>query len=108
MERRKSNRRYLNGPSLFKKAAKLIYEFNPEAKIIIMLRNPVEVMYSLYHQYLFNGNEDLPTFEQALAAEPQRKQGLNLPKGVIVPEGLYYRDFVQFLSTDSTLFKYFP
>ena len=50
-------------------AAAEIHAFNPEARIIIMLREPAEMLYSLYYQFRFDGNEHLPTFEEALAAE---------------------------------------
>lgn len=53
-------------------AAQEIFDFAPDAKIIIMLRNPVDVIYSLYYQMLFDGDETLPTFEQGLAAEDER------------------------------------
>ena len=40
-----------------KTAASEIHRHNPSAKIIIMLRDPVEAMYSLHNQLLYNGNE---------------------------------------------------
>ena len=43
-------------------AAKELKEFNPSASIIIMLRNPVDMMYSLHGQLLYQGNEDLVNF----------------------------------------------
>lgn len=39
-------------------ASKDIYKFNPEAKIIIILRNPVERALSHYYMLLGNGNEN--------------------------------------------------
>lgn len=52
-----------------KRAAKEIYDFNPDAKIIIMLREPVEFLRSLHNQLLFDGNEDIEDFQEALRAE---------------------------------------
>jgi len=63
-----------------KKAAKEICEFNPKAQIIVMLRNPIEVIYSLYYQHSWAGTEDIDTFELALEAENDRKRGNKLPK----------------------------
>ena len=54
------------------KAAEEIKAFSPEAKIIIMLRNPVDVLYSYHSQQLYSGNEDIPDFEEALRAEVDR------------------------------------
>lgn len=53
-------------------AAASIKKFNPDAKIIIMLREPVNMVYSLHSQLLANGDEELENFEEALAAEEQR------------------------------------
>ena len=80
-----------------KTAAQEIKSFAPESKIIVMLRNPVDMLYSLYHQLLFEGDEYLTSFELALAAETDRKRGMNLPnrmRGVV--ESLYYRETVRF------------
>ena len=64
-----------------KEAASEIYKFNPEAKIIIMLREPVSLMYSLHSMHLANGsNEDILDFKLALEAEEDRKQGKRIPE----------------------------
>ena len=72
-------------------AADKIRQRIPDAKIIAMLRNPVEMIYSLYHQELFAGNEVLSTFEEALAAEAQRKQGIGIPVRSTAKK-LFYRE----------------
>lgn len=46
-----------------------------EARIIVLLRNPVDRAYSHYLHERSRGHEAL-TFEDALAAEPQRLEGL--------------------------------
>ena len=82
--------RYLSS----KRAAAEIKEFQPSASIIIMLRNPVEMIYSL-HNLLFNrGIEDLDDFKAALEAEEDRKRGLRLPMGLDsrVNWRVFYRD----------------
>ena len=35
-----------------------IYDFNPDAQIVVMLRNPADMLYSQHSQFLYNGNED--------------------------------------------------
>ena len=57
------------------KAALEIKKFSPRAKIIIMLRKPVDMMYSLHSEWVYNGAEDIQDFEQALKAERGRKSG---------------------------------
>ena len=76
-------------------AARNIYRFNPEAKIIVMLRSPLEMMHSLYDQQVISENEDLPTFEAAIAAEVERKQGKRIPPQANVKK-LFYRDAARF------------
>ncbi|UWR20820.1 sulfotransferase family protein [Sulfitobacter pontiacus] len=75
------------------KAAMEIYEFCPEARIIIMLRQPSHLIYSLHSQLLSQGDEDVIDFSKALELEEARKAGKNLPIGVSVPDdGIFYRD----------------
>lgn len=77
-------------------AAREIHAFNPASRIIVMLREPVEMLYSLYHQFRFDGNEHLPTFEQALAAEKERRAGRNVSRQTYFAQGLVYRDAVRY------------
>ncbi len=77
-------------------AAQEIYDFNPDAKIIIMLRNPAEMLYSQHSQFLYNGNEDIEDFREALAAEPERKAGKRVPKSAHLVEGLFYSETVRY------------
>lgn len=51
--------------------AKNIHSHNPDAKIIILLRDPVSRAFSNYQHLVRDGRETLP-FEQALAAEDHR------------------------------------
>lgn len=70
--------------------------FAPEGQVIIMLRNPVDVMYSQHSQLVFNQREDLVEFAAALDAEPERRRGKRIPSDAIRPEALYYRHSVRF------------
>ena len=79
-----------------RRAAQEIRACCPGAKIIIMLRNPVDMLYSLHSQRIFSGNEDIQDFEEALAAEKDRKRGLRLPEGGKHIEGGFYRDVARF------------
>jgi hypothetical protein len=75
-----------------KKAALEIKEFSPSARIIIMLRNPVDMMYSFHSQRVYDGNEDIEEFEAALEAEAERRRGLRLPSKASDVFGWCYRD----------------
>ena len=77
-------------------AAGLIHEFNPDARILIHLRNPLDVMESHHSQVMFEGGEPIKDFEEAVRAEPERLQGRNLPENFAWKKTLCYRDFVSF------------
>ncbi len=79
-----------------KSAPAEINAFDPQSKVIIMLRNPVDVMYAQHSQLVFNQREDLTDFGAALEAEPDRLRGERLPADAIRPEALYYRRSVRF------------
>lgn len=49
-----------------KVAARLIYEFNPDAKIIISLRNPVDMMYSTHFFLVYVNLQKTISFREAL------------------------------------------
>ena len=51
-------------------AAYEIKEFSPSVKILIMLRNPVDMLYSLYYQWLHEGKL-LPSFSEAIEQEEE-------------------------------------
>jgi len=50
-----------------RRAASAIKAFNPDALIIAMLRNPVEMLYALHSQRFLSGYEDIADFRTALA-----------------------------------------
>ena len=95
---------------LFSKlAAQEIAQAYPAANIIIMLRQPVELLYSLHSQMVFDGfNEDIVDFEEALAAEPDRAQGRRMPKGVLRPEATLYSEVVKFAEQIARYQAVFP
>jgi hypothetical protein len=79
-------------------AAAEIAAYNPDMRIIIMLRQPVDMMHALYTQLRLNGlgDEDLPTFQAALDAEPDRAAGRRIPANTPLPEALLYRRVARF------------
>lgn len=80
-------------PYLFsRRAAQEIYEFNSESKVIAMLRNPVEMIYSLHQHFLFDLNEDIQDFEEAIDAEELRRKKLRIPATAYLPSMLVYHE----------------
>ena len=72
-------------------APKRIYEMNPAAKIIIMLRNPIDMIVSWHFDCYRWGHENILDFKKALEAEADRKLGKRIPKRCYYPELLQYR-----------------
>ena len=85
-----------------KNAAAEIKRFSPDASIIIMLRDPVDMIYSLHSELVYNSYEDINDFPTALGAEEDRKAGRRLPKKTnlrnlpFCKEFLYYREIVKY------------
>lgn len=77
-------------------AAHEIRAFNPAARIIIMLRNPVDMVYSLHSQAVSSGNEDCLNFSEALDAEAERREGRRMPDIADFPQGLLYTDIARY------------
>jgi Sulfotransferase domain len=67
-------------------SAEVIKEFSPLASIIIMLRNPIDVMYSMYYLRQFSNLEHQPSLRAALDADASGRK----------PAGLTYRERVSF------------
>lgn len=61
-------------------APSLIAQDQPGARIVAVLRNPVDMIASLHAHKLAGGTEDLADFEQALAAEVDRHAGRRIPR----------------------------
>jgi hypothetical protein len=75
-----------------KRASAEIKQFSPSASIIVMLRNPVEMIHSLHSHRLYIGTEDIEDFSEALDAEHERKLGARLPRNPYPIGGLFYRE----------------
>lgn len=56
------------------KASRRIKKYIPEAKLIAILRNPVDAAYASFLHLIRDGNESIADFAKALAAEPERTQ----------------------------------
>lgn len=90
-----------------RRAAREIAEFAPHANVIIMLRNPTEMLYSMHSQYLYTGNEDIESFAAALEAEEARKKGKLIPQTATFVEGLFYRESARYYEQVQRYFEAF-
>jgi len=88
-------------------AASHILKFQPTARLIVMLRNPVEMMYALHNERVSHGVETLTDFAEALAADDSRRAGHQLPAGC-TPLGAVYRDKSRYGEQLARLFETVP
>lgn len=75
-------------------AARRAAEVVPSARLIALLRNPVDRAYSHYHHQVRLGHETLPSFEEALEAEEERLRGKR--EGMLRDEGYLPPEFPRF------------
>jgi len=78
--------RYLRCPD----AVTQILRYNAQARFIVMVRNPVEMAYSMHHHKFFRGVENVPNFEKAWNLQNIRKAGRRIPPLCPDPQGLLY------------------
>jgi hypothetical protein len=89
-----------------KTAAREIKDFAPGAQIIVVLRNPVDMVYSLYQQNIYVGAETL-SFAAALDAEPERRAGQRIPRTVRRRQALWYREVASYTEQVARYFDTF-
>jgi hypothetical protein len=73
-------------------AARNIDAANPDTRIIAMLRDPVQMLYSVHGRRYYAGSEDIGDFGEALAAEADRRAGRRIPERARNVKALQYRD----------------
>ena len=91
-----------------REAVQNIYEYNPKAKLIVMLRNPVDLVHSLHSQLLLSIDEDEKDFERAWNLQELRKSGEKIPKRCRTPALLQYRDIGKLGAQMERLLEVFP
>ena len=73
-------------------AVQRILQFNPNAKFIVMLRNPIELVYSFHLQLLNSDQENVEDFIEAWRLQDRRKCGDAIPDNCLMPKALQYGD----------------
>jgi len=89
-------------------AARRIHDFDPNARIIIMLRNPVDMIHALHNEHFTNGIEKYRAFEDALAAEEPRASGKERVGSALSPELFLYRQIGAYSSQVERYQAVFP
>jgi hypothetical protein len=91
-----------------KDAVKNILRFNPEAKFIVMIRNPINMFKSLHSQLLFDLNENIKDPRKAWELQKERIKGKHIPPFSLEPKFLQYGEFCKLGEQIERLLKIVP
>jgi len=91
-----------------KVAIQKLYDFNPDAKLVVMLRNPVEQVYAMHMQCFIMGYDNKTDFEEAWGLQENRKNGKDLPDPCKEEAFLQYKDIASYSSQIERLLSIYP
>ncbi len=95
---------YLKSPT----AAARIAEAQPQARIIAILREPAAFLRSFHLQCVQAHYETEKDFAKALALEPARREGRQLPRRSLWPQELLYSEHVRYVEQLLRFHSVFP
>ncbi len=79
-------------------AAQRIAAANPEARIIAIMREPASFLRSLHLQFIQTYVEVENDFARAIALEPERRAGRQMPRYTYWPQALLYSEHVRYVA----------
>ncbi len=89
-------------------AAERIAAVRPDARIVVILREPASLLRSLHLQFLQTNIETESDLAKALALEPVRREGRELPSHTYWPQALRYSDHVRYVEQLGRFDAVFP
>jgi Sulfotransferase domain len=89
-------------------AIKNIKAFDPHAKLIVMLRNPLDMVYSFHSQALYDRDEQVSDFTKAWSLIEMRKNGQAIPGSCRDTKVLCYNEIGKFGEQLERLLAQFP
>ncbi|MGD9695979.1 MAG: sulfotransferase domain-containing protein [Thermoleophilia bacterium] len=89
-------------------AARNIAAFDPAARIVVMVRNPVDLVPSLHSQLLYTLDEDEPDLARAWELQRARARGEHVPATARVPWFLQYGDAARLGAQLRRVYASFP
>ncbi|MDH4018539.1 MAG: sulfotransferase [Xanthomonadales bacterium] len=92
---------YLYAPE----AIEHILHFNPKARFMVLVRNPLRMLPSYHLRMQFLLQEDKADFAEAWELESARKRGEQLPKRCLEPRVLFYSEVASFGAQIEQLYK---
>ena len=88
-----------------KVAVKSILEVNPDAKFIVMLRNPIDAAYAFHGELLHSLDEDCEDFSLAWDLQQERAKGYSIPKNCTAEQFLQYGEHFKYGEQIELLFS---
>lgn len=85
-----------------------IRAYNPAARLIVTLRNPLDLLVSYHAQLLYSAYEDEPDLERAWSLQERRQQGQAIPAQCREPKVLQYREVMALGDQLARLLEVFP
>lgn len=85
-----------------------ISKCNPDARILVLLREPGSFLVSYHAQMVRNGYETCLDVREALALESERRNGREIPPNVLFPRIVFYREWMQYPVLLHRLMRLFP
>lgn len=85
-----------------------ILKYTTKPRFIVMLRNPVEMAQALHQQSLFDGDENIKSFDKAWSLQRDRENGRNIPKGCFDVNRLFYGQVCRLGSQLKRLYERVP
>jgi len=89
-------------------AVKNIYDYNPAAKLIAMLRHPADLFFSMHGQAFYTFSENIADPGKAWRMQDERSRGIAMPKSCREPSNLQYKDRCSLGSQVERMFSVFP
>lgn len=89
-------------------AAEEIHRFNPDAKILIHVRNPVDYLYSLHGELMVSGDEQITDFDDAVEAPFATRERLGMPATNRFRYGVTYLSSAMFSQQIARFQAHFP
>lgn len=85
-----------------------IHDFNPDARIIAMLRRPDEMVYSMHNQAVVGFGEDILDFNEAWRVAINGNQRASFPKLCDEPSKLCYDRIARYAEQLERVYRHFP
>lgn len=81
---------------------------SPDAKLVVMLREPLQMFRSYYQQMLLHSYEDASSLKEAWHLQDSRRRGEGIPRHCREPKMLFYRDIVSLGAQVQRLYEAAP